>query len=130
MGDREHSSQLYNAGVTAINAKDNPEHLANAYQMFSAAVYADPTYGLAVYQAGNNASDLNQLPAAIACYRRALECENTQEDTAKILCNLGWRLHSLGQTQEALACSLKAVELDPALVFPWLNLSLIYGLLD
>lgn len=129
MGNREHSSNLYNAAAAAINAMDNPNRLATAYQLFCAAVYADPTFGTAAYQCGNNASDLNYLNAAVACYRRALECKNSKEETAKILCNLGWRLHSLGHTQEALDASLKALELDPSIVHSWLNLSLIYGIL-
>ena len=34
---------------------------------------------------------------------------------AKVLCNLGWRLESIGQTQEALKVTLEATALDPKL---------------
>lgn len=129
MGDRSHAAQLYNAGVAAINAHDNPQRLQHAFQCFVSACYADPLFGQALYQAGNNASDLNQLQTAIACYRRALECETTKEERAKIHCNLGWRLHSLGYTDEAFKHSMVAIELEPQLVYGWLNLSLIYGML-
>lgn len=98
-------------------------------------MYADPTFATAAYQCGNNGSDLGHLHAAIACWRRALECEmpdtGPQNDTnaarAKVLCNLGWRLESLGQTLEALDVSQQATKLDPNLAFAWLNLSIIQG---
>ena len=97
-------------------------------------MYADPTWATAAYQAGNNASDLGMLPAAIACWRRALECEmpdvndvHQEASRAKVLCNLGWRLESVGQTMDALEVTLEATTLDPKLAFAWLNLSIIQG---
>ena len=85
---------------------------------------ADPEWATACYQAGNNASDLNHFHAAIACWRRALECEmpditpmeSQDASRAKVLCNLGWRLESLGATEEALKITLEACRVDPALV--------------
>ena len=133
MGDRATAQQLFNQGAASANDKSRPEYLQHAYQMFCSAMYADPTWATAAYQAGNNASDLNHLPAAIACWRRALECEMpdandhaiTDASKAKVCCNLGWRLESVGQTMEALHFSEMATKLDPKLSFAWLNLSII-----
>lgn len=133
MSDRQTAEQFFNNAVTTVNDKSRPEYLQHAFQMFSSAMYADPTWATAAYQCGNNASDLMHLPAAIACWRRALECEmpdtagNDSADVsrAKVLCNLGWRLESVGQTMEALEVSERATKLDPGLSFAWLNLSII-----
>lgn len=133
MGDRATAVQFYNAGVTSVADKSAPEYLQHGFQMFCSAVYADPTFATGWYQAGNNGSDLNHFHAAIACWRRALDCEmpdiGPQADTnaarSKVLCNLGWRLSSIGQTLEALTLSEQATTLDPNLPFAWLNLSII-----
>jgi tetratricopeptide (TPR) repeat protein len=133
MGDRATALEFYNAGVTSAADRSKPEYLQHSFQMFTSAVYADPTFGTGWYQSGNNGSDLNHLHAAIACWRRALECEMPdtapQNDTnaarAKVLTNLGWRLESVGQTLEGLDFSEQATKLDPKLSFAWLNLSII-----
>lgn len=134
MGDRKTAEQFFNNGVTAANDKSRPEYLQHAFQMFASAMAADPTWATAAYQCGNNASDLMMLPAAIACWRRALECEmpdvndvHQEASRAKVLCNLGWRLESVGQTEEAFNATIEAVRLDPKLAFAWLNLSIIQG---
>ena len=135
MGDRATAIQFYNQGVTAVADRSAPEFLQHGYQMFCSAVYADPTFGTGFYQAGNNGSDLHHLPAAIACWRRALECElpdtapqdSSDAARAKVLCNLGWRLESVGQTQEALEATQAALKLDPELSFAWLNQSIVQG---
>lgn len=133
MGDRKTAEMLFNCGVTAANDRSKPEYLQHAFQQFCSAMYADPTWATSAYQCGNNASDLNHLHAAVACWRRALECEmpdtgdgaSTDAARAKVLCNLGWRLECLGQTMEALDFTEQAVALDPKLAFGWLNLSII-----
>ena len=130
MGDRASAVQFYNQAVTAAQDSSNPNHLQIAYQLFSSACMTDPTLGQAFYQSGNNNSDLNCLHAAIANWRRALQCEMTDEERAKALVNLGWRLHSLGREQEALEASRAAIALQPNLALAWLNLSLIYGIMD
>lgn len=134
MGDRATAIQFYNNGAAAASDRSAPEYLQHAFQIFSSAMYADPTFATAAYQCGNNASDLGHHPAAIACWRRALECEMPDSGDAgsdaarsKVLCNLGWRLESTGKTLEALDASMQAVELDPKLAFAWLNLSIIQG---
>lgn len=128
VGDRSSAVQFYNSAVSAVNDKSNPNHLQHAYSLFSSACVADPTFGQAWYQAGNNNSDLNCLPAAIANWRCALDCENTPQERAKILVNLGWRLHSLGREEEAEDVSMEALRIDPNLALAHLNLSLIYGI--
>lgn len=80
MGDRTQAISFYNAAVKAHNdgPSVNPDHLQVSYNLFASAVLADPTWAEAWYQLGNNNSDLNLLPASIACYRRVLECMNNE----------------------------------------------------
>jgi hypothetical protein len=133
MGDRATAVQFFNNGVTSANDKSKPEYVQHAFQMFTSAMYADTTWSDAAYQCGNNLSDLNHLPAAIACWRRALECKmpdagpqgSSEAARGKVLCNLGWRLESMGQTREAMEVTELAIKLDPKLSFAWLNLSII-----
>ena len=133
MGDRATAEQFFNNAVETVNDKSRPQYLQHAFQMFSSAMQADPTFATASYQCGNNGSDLGHLHAAIACWRRTLECEmpdilpqdSTDAARAKVLCNLGWRLETLGRTMEALDFCEQSVKLDPNLAFGWLNLSII-----
>lgn len=133
MGDRDLAKLLFNNGVAVANDKSKPTFLQHAYQQFCSAVYADPTWGDALYQCGNNGHDLGHLHAAIACWRRSLECEMpdtgdvalTSAARAKVLCNLGWRLETLAQSKEALEVTEEAIRLDPTLGIAWLNLSII-----
>lgn len=127
MGNRAAAKQFYDAGEQAANNnRGNSAGLTQAYGNFVAASYVDTTWGQAHYAVGNNACDLNLSHAAIAAYRRALECENSDVNLARIHCNLGWQLHIVGKTKEAFEHSMKAVELDPALAFGWLNLSIVH----
>lgn len=133
MGDRKHAQQLFNQGVTSANDRSKPEYLTHAFNMFTSSLYADPTWATAAYYTGNSVSDLGFTPAALACWRRALECEmpdvndNALMDAsrAKVYTNLGWRLECAGETDEALSYCNKAVRLDPDLVFAHLNLSIV-----
>lgn len=127
MGDRQHATNLYNAGVKAC---ENQAHLQQGFQNFVAAVYADPTWWQAFYQCGNNICDLKQDQAAIACWRRALECEAPSDGRARVLSNLGWRLHGLGRTEEALEFTLQALAVDPLLSHAWVNLSCVKGVMN
>ena len=135
MGDRVTAEVFFRQAAETVADKSRPEFLTHSYQLFSSAMYADPTYAQASYQAGNNASDLNHPQAAIACWRRALECEmpdatpdeSTDVSRAKVYCNLAWRLETIGRTEEAFFYGKKAVALDPHLAFAWLNLSVIQG---
>jgi len=130
MGDRAASIKFYNQGVTAANDRSSTVNLSTAWNLFNSACAADPTYGTAWYQTGNNASDMNFYHAAIAAYRRALQCENSPEDRAKILCNLGWRLFTVGRVKEAHAALMESVELDDKWANTWVNLSQVHGILN
>ena len=121
MGDRQHAIELYNKGVEAVQNKE----LQHAYQSHVSSIYADPTFGLGWYALGNDNSDLNFLPASVSCWRRALECELTDEEKARVLCNLSWRLHCLNESEEAYDYALQATKLDPDLELGWLCLSQI-----
>ena len=135
MGDRKTAEMFFNNGAQAAQDRSKPEFLQHAFQQFSSAMHADPTWATAAYQVGNNASDLGHHHAAIAAWRRALECEmpkngdvaSHEATRAKVLCNLGWRLESTGQTEEALKVAEEAIKTDPKLSFAWLNLSIIQG---
>lgn len=128
MGDRAAAVAFFNQGVTSSNDKTHPTNIAHAYQQFMSACYADPTWWMAHYQAGNNAFDLKFFKPAAACQRRALECEHPKEERGKILSNLGMILYELGEIEEARQVSQQAVDLDNTLVSAWQNLSCIYGL--
>lgn len=130
MGDRSHATMLYNTGVEAANNKQYPGNASHAYQSFVSACYADPTWWMPFYQTGNNNSDLDHLPAAIACWRRAIEAGIDPADEAKVYSNLAWRLHTVGKTDEAWEYAVKATETDPTLAYGWLNLALLCGSRD
>jgi tetratricopeptide (TPR) repeat protein len=129
VGNREVAARFYNNGVTVSNDKAHPSNLTTAYQQFVSAVYADPSWSTAAYQAGNNASDLKHLHVAVACYRRALECNPEPEEKARILCNFGWRLQCLGAVDEALAATTEALRLDRKLVNAHVNHAQVLGTL-
>lgn len=132
MGNRQQAELFFNNAVATVNDRSRPEYLQHAFQMFASAMNVDPTFADAAYQAGNACSDLLQLPAAVACWRRALECEmpdrvpkeSTAVSRAKVLTNLGWRLECLGQTEHADVLLGHALLLDPELSFAWLNRSI------
>lgn len=126
MNARASAQQMFDAGMQALANKDKyPAALPHAYKCFSAACFADPTWQTAFYQAGNNNIDLKMVHAAIAAYRRALECEGDLLERAKVLCNLGWQFQAIGESDEALRVSHEAVKLDPSLSQAYLNLSVI-----
>jgi tetratricopeptide (TPR) repeat protein len=129
VGDRKAAIDFYNAAVAAVNDKSQASNLQTGYSLFVSSCYADPTYWQSFYQNGNNNGDMLNNHASVASYRRALECDCTQEERAKVMTNLGWKLHTVGETVEALHWSTKATELDPALAYAWLNLSMIHGTL-
>lgn len=126
MGDRAHAVALYNQGVEAVNATQYPTHLQHAYKCFSSACYADPTWAQAFYQAGNNNVDQKLAHAAIACYRRALQNDPPDDIHARLACNLGWQLEQVGEIDEALHWSQRALQLDPKLTHAHINLSIQY----
>lgn len=133
MGDRSTAVMFYNNGVLSSQDKTKPGYIQHAYQQFCSSMYMDPTWATAAYQAGNNVADMGFVNAAIACWRRALECElpdsvplDSQEASrAKVFCNLGLRLEMIGRFDESLAFAEKATKTDPNLSSAWLNLSIL-----
>lgn len=130
MGNRQAAVTMYNQAATAANDKSNLTNITTAWQLFSSACYADPTFGLAHYQYGNNCFDQQKHHAAIAAYRRALACNLTKEERGKTLCNLGWNLFTVGRMREAHSVLLEAIDADPSYPASWINLSNTAAILD
>ena len=129
-GDKRQFAQgLIETGTKAALDRSIPANIQQAYKLFVSACYADPTFDGGFYAVGNANSDMSLLSGAVATYRRALECEQIPANRARTLTNLGWRLHGLGQTQEALAVTQEALQLDPDITIAYINLSCIYGTL-
>jgi tetratricopeptide (TPR) repeat protein len=129
MGNRKTAVEFYNAAVTATNDKSNQTNLTTAYQLFVSSVYADPSWWQSHYQCSNNVADMNFHAAAVAGYRRALYCEMTPEDKAKVCANLCDRLRMIGRAEESATYGLLATGLDPKNQAGWLNLSVTYQIL-
>ena len=85
MGNRKFATDFFNQAVSAVNDVNNPTRLNHAYQLFSSACLTDPAWGDAWYWNGNNNNDLNLHPAAIACWRQALETVQDRTLKAKVL---------------------------------------------
>lgn len=131
MGNRTDAKAMYDAGLYAAQHHRNHNNgLTQAFSNFVSASYADPTWGEAHYAVGNNNADLKFPHVAISAYRRALECENSDENRAKIYCNLGWQLGIVGQLEEAIDYLQKSVELDSSLGIAWMNLSMLHYAVD
>lgn len=130
MGNRQSAIEFFNQAATAANDKSSPQNLTIAYQLFSAACAADPTWWNAWYQYGNNQFDLKRYQAAIASYYRSLACRIEKEDRAKVLCNLGWALHTVGRIEEAFDVLHQALQIDNKSAETWVNLANVYGILD
>jgi hypothetical protein len=130
MGDRRQAQIFFNTAIVAVNEASNPQRFTHGYQLFSSAALTDPTWWEGLFQAGNNCSDLEHKEAAVACYRRALQCQPEGQDLGKVYTNLGWKLHQLGRTEEALHWSRKAVELVANEPYAWVNLSCIHQILN
>ena len=129
MGDRETCIKFYNQAVAAVNDKSLATNAQTAFQLFASACQVDPTYWQAHYQMGNNTGDLKQPRAAVAHYRKALQCEMTPADKSKVLCNLGWRLYELGHIEESLDALQQSLDIDDKCVATWLNMSQAHGIL-
>lgn len=125
MGDRETARAFIRQAEQTVADNSKPTYLQHGYQLFASACMADPTYAEAFYLFGNHNSDLRLTDAAIASWRRAIECGPAPDLRAKILTNLGWQLQARGDTEEAHDLSREAIRLDPTASRPWLNLSLI-----
>lgn len=127
MSNRNTALEFLKQGHIAANDKTQPVHLQHAYQLFSSSVFVDPSLGEAWYALGSANSDLQMHLAAIAAWRRGLQCDLTPELRAKMLTNIGWRLHGMGQCEEAEEALGEAIALRPDLPAAWLNRALVHG---
>jgi len=130
MGDRKTAVQFHNQGVAAAKDKSASTNLATAFQLFASACHADPTWAHGYYQYGNNLSELANYKTSIAAYHRALQCQITKHEEARIYANLGWSLYVDGQIEESLKALNRSLELDDTYPGTWTNLSQCYSLLD
>ncbi len=122
---RETAVKLLNQGIDL--AKSNVQTVRDhAYQLMVSSCYADPSYFESFYNTGCVGADFGKPEAAIALFRRAIECEATKEAKAPALCNLGWKLAELGRLEEASICLHEAADMNPHLGLPWLHLSSIH----
>lgn len=126
MGNREQAYNLLVKGEEVARDKSLPTNIDHAYQLMASACYADPSFGDAFYRNGCAASDLQRPHAAIALFRRALECDNDPPAKAKLLTNLAWELMKIGGQVEAVDHLHQAIDLDPSLSLPWMHLGLCH----
>jgi hypothetical protein len=132
MSDRIAAIKFFNQAQAALADRTRDNHLALAYSLYSSSVVVDPDFAQGWYSIGSSNSDMQLLPAAVANFRRALECPEgdgagalSAPLKARTLCNLGHRLYHLGKFDEARVFLEKSVELEPKFSFGWTNLSLI-----
>lgn len=135
MGDRVSAIKFFNQAMTAAQDKTQPQNANLAYQLYSSAVIADPTMAEGWFQIGNANGDMKLTPAAIAAYRRAIECglgETTGDFNptrmAQTMCNLGHRLYHNGEFDEAERWTEEAIEMDRNIGYAWINSSLLASL--
>ena len=129
MGDRDFAIKLTNQAIAAATDKSKPGNLQTAYQLFASACVADPTFGAGWYQYSNNNFDFKQIPAAIGGYRRALQCELDDKMKSRLLINLGWCFHLMGDTEKAYDATMEAGKIDDTLSHYWMHRSVLEGLL-
>jgi tetratricopeptide (TPR) repeat protein len=128
MGDRAAATRFYEQADRVRKDGSDPLNAKRSYELFSAACYADPTWWLTWYQHGNNHNDIKLNHAAVACWRRALQCEiENPIDRAKVLSNFGWGLSQIGEIDAAYSVLTEATKLAPKHAAAWTNLSTIQG---
>jgi hypothetical protein len=128
MSDRKAALRFYEQADRVRKDNSDPLNAKRSYDLFSAACYADPSWWLTWYQHGNNHNDIKLYHAAVACWRRALQCEiDNPIDRAKVLSNFGWGLSQIGEIDAAYAALTEATKLAPKHAAAWTNLSTIQG---
>ncbi len=135
MTDRISALQLFNAGVAARDDKSLPQHLEQAYSLFSSAVIVDPTFSTGWYNCGVANGDMGLVAASVATYRRQLELpigpaqgDLDLEYKAKGLCNMGRELYRMGLMDEAREAVSQAITIDGNMGPAWCTLSMIEGI--
>lgn len=126
MDRRQQAHNFLAKGESVAADKSQPTNLDHGYQLLASAAYADPSWGHAFYRNGCAASDLVRPHAAIALYRRALECELDPAERPKVMTNLAWELMKIGGQQEASMWLHQAIDLNPKLSLPWMMAGLIH----
>lgn len=124
MGNRDHATKLLIKGEEAARDRSAPTNQDHAYQLLASAGYADPTWAHAFYVNGCTASDLVRPHAAVALFRRALECEQDREERRKTLVNLAWELMKIGSHKEAVPLLEEAIGIDKKSSLPWMHLGM------
>jgi hypothetical protein len=128
MSDRKAALRFYEQADRVRKDNSDPLNAKRSYDLFSAACYADPSWWLTWYQHGNNHNDIKLYHAAVACWRRALQCEiENPIDRAKVLSNFGWGLSQIGEIDAAYSALTEATKLAPKHAAAWTNLSTIQG---
>lgn len=127
MGNREQARALLLKGAESAADKTHPTNQDHGYQLRASSCYADPTFFDAFYATGCDAHDLDRPHAAVALFRRALECEfPSAHEKAKALTNLAWALMKIGDHAEATRFLFEAINLDDKVQLPYMHLSLCY----
>lgn len=107
----------------AIEAAKTDSKLA--YRLMLSAVQADPSFGPGWHNIACVQADSGMLHAAIAGWRRALQCDLDPAHRMYALTNIGHRLFAVGRLDEAWDWTLQAIAHDPGKAYPWENLSAI-----
>src|SRR5215467_15478498 len=141
MGDRATAVRFFNQGVETINDKSKPSNPTTAFQLFASACEMDPTWAHGWFQYAANCGGLSEAPeftveqrrnwirTAVAGYRRALHNDQPdKEELVKCYSDMGWRLFTLGQFDEAFEVLWKAIEIDPKCHYAHVNLAQVLGL--
>jgi tetratricopeptide (TPR) repeat protein len=131
---RERAVAFHNQALPLIKTDS-----VKAYRLLCSAVVADPTMAAGWYVLGGALADMKAIPAAIAAYRRCMECQIgddrgdlTPEWHVQAMVNLGHRLVNDGQIDAAERVAREAIavlEANPTFdqegrAFAWTNLSL------
>lgn len=125
---RQAATRFYEQADKVRKDGSDPLNAKRSYELFSAACYADPSWWLTWYQHGNNHNDIKLFHAAVACWRRALQCEIANPiDRAKVLSNFGWGLSQIGEIDAAYTALMEATKIAPQHAAAWTNLSTIQG---
>jgi hypothetical protein len=127
VGNRSQAIQFYNTAFEATKNKSFTEWPTHAFGLLQSACLTDSTFGQAWADNGHSIGALNRLHSAIACYRRALNADLGTDEKLKVLTNLSWRCHQVGELEDAMAFAQQAIELDPTKPYPWVNLSNAHG---
>jgi tetratricopeptide (TPR) repeat protein len=94
-----------------------------AVDRFTQALRSDPTYADAMYERGNAYFNLGKYEDAARDYQAAM---GAGRDDTSVAWNLGWTLYLMGKFDDAIKVDQQALEVDPTLAGPRLNLALAY----